>query len=117
MLILIRQSHILPRCKYPAYNARRQINSTKGEVLHLCSLLYFIMLGFEFHGPFNKDLRLMEKRHKDIHKLRDVMRMLIQEIPLLSRHKNHPLHGEYAGWWECHIEPLLFNRFTQSAPT
>ena len=63
------------------------------------------MLNYEIHGSFNKDLKLMEKRHKDIPKLRDVMRMLIQEIPLLPKHKNHLLHGEYAGWWECHVEP------------
>jgi mRNA interferase YafQ len=63
------------------------------------------MLDYELKGPFNKDLKLLEKRHKDIPKLRDIMRMLIQEIPLLPRHKNHLLHGEYAGWWECHVEP------------
>jgi len=50
------------------------------------------MLDYEITGPFDKDRKLMEKRHKNIHKLRDVMRMLIQEIPLLPKHKNHPLH-------------------------
>jgi len=63
------------------------------------------MLDYEITGPFNKDLKLLEKRHKDIPKLRDVMGMLIQEIPLLPRYKNHPLHGKYQGKWECHVEP------------
>ena len=63
------------------------------------------MLDYKLHGPFNKDLKLMEKRHKDMPKLRDVMRMLIQEIPLLPKHENHPLHGKYKGWMECHVEP------------
>ena len=22
-----------------------------------------------------------------------------------TKHKNHPLHGNYIGKWECHIEP------------
>ena len=63
------------------------------------------MLDYEISSPFNKDRKLMEKRHKNIHKLRDVMRMLIQEIPLLPKHQDHPLHGEYQGKRECHIEP------------
>ena len=63
------------------------------------------MLNYEISGPFKKDRKLMEKRHKDIHKLRDVMRMLIQEIPLLPKHEDHPLHGKYQGKRECHVEP------------
>jgi len=43
------------------------------------------MLDYEISGPFNKDRKLMQKRHNDIHKLRDVMSMLIQEIPLFYR--------------------------------
>ena len=45
------------------------------------------MLDYEIYGSFTKDRKLMEKRHKNIHKLRDVMNMLIQEIPLLPKHK------------------------------
>jgi mRNA interferase YafQ len=63
------------------------------------------VLDYEIDGSFNKDRKLMEKRHKNIYKLRDVMSMLIQEIPLLPKHENHPLHGKYKGWWECHVEP------------
>jgi mRNA interferase YafQ len=63
------------------------------------------MLDYEITGPFKKDQKLMQKRHKDIHKLRDLMRILIQEQPLLPKHENHPLHGNYQGKWECHIEP------------
>jgi len=63
------------------------------------------MLDYEISGPFNKDRKLMQKRHKNIHKLRDVMSMLIQEIPLLPKHEDHPLHGNYEGKRECHVEP------------
>ena len=63
------------------------------------------MLDYEIAGPFNKDRKLMQKRHKNIHKLREVMSMIIQEIPLLPKHENHPLHGEYQGKMECHVEP------------
>jgi mRNA interferase YafQ len=47
----------------------------------------------------------MEKRRKDIGKLREVMGLLINEQPLLPRHENHPLYGDYKGWLECHVEP------------
>jgi mRNA interferase YafQ len=47
----------------------------------------------------------MQKRNKDMDKLTEVMAMLINEQPLLPKHENHPLHGEYKGWWECHVEP------------
>jgi mRNA interferase YafQ len=63
------------------------------------------MLNYEIVGSFNKDLKLLEKRHKDMRKLREVMAMLINEQPLLPRHENHPLHGAYKGKWECHVEP------------
>ncbi|MDR0447595.1 MAG: type II toxin-antitoxin system YafQ family toxin [Treponema sp.] len=63
------------------------------------------MLDYEIKGSFTKDRKLMEKRRKDIRKLRDVMALLINEQSLLPKHENHPLHGEYKGWWECHVEP------------
>ena len=63
------------------------------------------MLTPDFHGSFKKDRKLMKKRNKDIDKLTEVMSLLVNEKPLLPKHENHPLHGEYKGWWECHIEP------------
>ncbi|MDR0289674.1 MAG: type II toxin-antitoxin system YafQ family toxin [Treponema sp.] len=63
------------------------------------------MLNYGITGSFNRDQKLMEKRHKDMHKLREVMAMLINEQPLLPRHENHPLQGKYKGKWECHVEP------------
>jgi mRNA interferase YafQ len=56
------------------------------------------MLAYEIAGPFNKDRKLMKKRNKNLDKLTEVMSMLINEQPLLPKHENHPLHGEYKGW-------------------
>ena len=58
-----------------------------------------------FTSHFNKDRKLIQKRNKDVNKLTEVMTLLINEQPLLPKHKNHPLYGEYIGKWECHIEP------------
>jgi mRNA interferase YafQ len=63
------------------------------------------MLNPVYNGSFKRERKLMKKRGKDINELTEVMAMLLNEQPLLPRHENHPLHGKYQGWWECHIEP------------
>jgi mRNA interferase YafQ len=63
------------------------------------------MLTPAFTGPFKKDRKLMQKRNRDMDKLTGVIELLINEQLLLPKHENHPLHGEYQGKWECHVEP------------
>jgi len=63
------------------------------------------MLTPVYHGPFKKDRKLAIKRGKDIDRLAEVMGLIVNERPLLPKHENHPLQGDYKGWWECHIEP------------
>jgi mRNA interferase YafQ len=63
------------------------------------------MLNPTFASSFRKDRKLMEKRGKDISKLRVVTTMIINEQPLLPKHENHLLHGKHKGKWECHVEP------------
>ena len=53
---------------------------------------------------FRKQFKLMQKRGLDIHKLRNVMAMIVNEEPLPPERKNHPLHGEWKGYDECHIQ-------------
>jgi len=58
----------------------------------------------------------MNKQNKDMNRLTEVMNMLINETPLLPKHNNHPLHGDYKNWWECHVEPdwLLIYRIDKT---
>ena len=64
---------------------------------------------------FEKDLRLMHKRGKDLDKLRAVVLLLANDDPLEPRHRDHPLSGRYQGRRECHIEPdwLLIYRLDE----
>jgi mRNA interferase YafQ len=62
------------------------------------------MLTYEFSGSFKKDLKLMEKRRKNMVRLREVMAMIIHEESLPPERRNHPLHGNWAGTLECHIQ-------------
>ena len=74
------------------------------------------MLAPNFHGSFKRDRKLMEKRNKEMAELTKVMGLLISEQPLPQRSENHPLHGKYKGWWECHMETdwLLIYRVEKS---
>jgi mRNA interferase YafQ len=59
---------------------------------------------FAFTNQFKKDLKLMEKRHKNIDKILDVMALLIWGEPLPERCREHKLSGDYEGLTDCHIE-------------
>jgi mRNA interferase YafQ len=63
------------------------------------------MLGQAFSKQFKKDYGLAERRRKPMTKIVAVMDMLINEVPLPAKHHEHPLHGNYEGYTECHIEP------------
>ena len=54
---------------------------------------------------FKKDYKRCQKRGYDMRKLIDVMTDLVTETPLPPERQEHPLHGDYAGSLECHMEP------------
>ena len=54
---------------------------------------------------FEGELEKAKKRGKDIEKIKAVMKLLVKEVPLPAKNRNHKLKGEYAGYWECHVEP------------
>jgi len=53
---------------------------------------------------FRKQFKLLQRRGKEMQKLREVMEMIINEEPLPPNHCNHPLHGEWEGAFDCHIQ-------------
>jgi len=62
------------------------------------------MLEPVYTKPFRKEPKLMGKLGKDLDKLGEVMKMLINEQPLLPKNEDHPLHGNHQGKRECHVE-------------
>ena len=54
---------------------------------------------------FERDLRLAQRRGKDIEKLKQVVAALINEESLAERYYDHPLKGNYRDSHECHLEP------------
>jgi len=54
---------------------------------------------------FKRDVKLMQKRHKNMEKLKDVIEKLLNDEPLPIKMHDHPLLGNYKGTRECHLEP------------
>ena len=55
-------------------------------------------------SQFRRDVKLAQKRGKDMVKLREVILLLIEGHPLPPRYKDHPLGGEWKHYRDCHIE-------------
>ena len=56
-----------------------------------------------YSGQFKRDVKLVERRGKDIAKLKAVMTLLIDETPLPSSLLDHPLKGDWRGCRDLHI--------------
>lgn len=56
-------------------------------------------------NQFEKELKKLKKQGKDLKKLTDIIRLLVDGKQLPEKHRNHKLQGNYKGTWECHIEP------------
>jgi mRNA interferase YafQ len=58
-----------------------------------------------YSGQFRRDVKLAEKRGKDMAKLRRVLQLLIEGAPLPARLRDHCLKSDWIGYRDLHIEP------------
>lgn len=56
-------------------------------------------------GRFKKDVKLAEKRGKDMGKLKAILLQLMEGRPLPPECRDHPLKGDWKGFRDLHIEP------------
>jgi mRNA interferase YafQ len=56
-------------------------------------------------AQFRRDVKLNQRRGKDMSKLRELILLLLDGKPLPPRHRDHPLGGEWKGFRDCHMEP------------
>ncbi|OGO38065.1 MAG: hypothetical protein A2W35_21735 [Chloroflexi bacterium RBG_16_57_11] len=64
-------------------------------------------------SQFKRDVKRLEKRSKDLGKLKDIFLVLARGEELAQRYSDHLLVGQYKGTRECHIEPdwlLIYER-------
>ena len=66
-----------------------------------------------FSGQFKKSYKLCKRRGYDMTKIQTVMCILGEQGILPAEYRPNVLSGNWAGIWECHIEPdwlLLWKR-------
>ena len=56
-------------------------------------------------SQFKKDYKLAMKRHLDVDRLDQIIRLLSKGEKLPDRYRDHPLSGRWQGYRECHILP------------
>jgi mRNA interferase YafQ len=64
------------------------------------------MLEMKQTTKFKKDLKRLKKRNANLEKLKTVMQMIIEEVPLPEEeYRTHILEPtkDYLNCWECHI--------------
>ncbi len=62
------------------------------------------MLKPVFLRQFSREIAKAKKRGKNMKKLKDTIRQLLEEKPLPAKNHNHKLKGGFKDYWECHIE-------------
>ena len=62
---------------------------------------------YEIHvtSRFKKDIKIIHKRGYDLSLLKNVINILSSGLPLPAKYTDHPLHGEWSDFRECHISP------------
>jgi len=66
-------------------------------------------------GQFKRDLKSAKKSNFPLSDLFEIIDLLENDEPLPDKCRNHILHGDYNGYWECHINPdwlLIYSKET-----
>jgi mRNA interferase YafQ len=61
------------------------------------------MLKPELSSRFKHDYNTLIRRGYDILRLDAVVLVLLRQVPLEPRHRDHPLKGKWRGYRGCHI--------------
>jgi mRNA interferase YafQ len=58
-----------------------------------------------YSSQFQRDVKRLQKRGKDLEKLKKLIELLLAGQPLPSQYKDHPLKLNWAGYRDAHVEP------------
>ena len=58
-----------------------------------------------YSTQFRRDVKRMQKRGKDMEKLKQLIELLLAGEPLPLNYKDHPLKHNWAGRRDAHVEP------------
>jgi mRNA interferase YafQ len=54
---------------------------------------------------FRRDVKRVEKRGKDLGKLKELLILLLEQSDIPAKYRDHPLKGDWNGFRDAHIEP------------
>lgn len=63
------------------------------------------MRKISYSAQFKRDVKQLQKRGKDMNKLKEIMQLLIENKPLPNSLKDHALKGSWKPRRDLHIEP------------
>ena len=68
----------------------------------------------DYSGQFKRDVKQSQKRGKDMGKLKALLGLLMEGVPLPATYLDNPLRGGFRGFRDAHIEPdwLLIYKIT-----
>ena len=75
------------------------------------------MRKIERSSPFKRDRKRIKAtpKHRDLDSvLLPILALLIADESLPENNRDHPLSGEWVGYWECHIKPDLLLIYRKS---
>lgn len=69
-----------------------------------------------YSNQFHRDVKRLQKRGKDLEKLKELIQLLLVGPPLPAQYKDHPLKLNWAGYRDAHVEPdwvLIYSASTE----
>lgn len=54
---------------------------------------------------FRRDVKRVEKRGKDLGKLKELLVLLLEQSNITAKYGDHPLKGDWNGFRDAHIKP------------
>ena len=63
------------------------------------------MLDLYQTSEYKKQLKKYKHRHDVLPELKEVIRLLVNELPIPVKYKNHKLTGNHKGIMELHLKP------------
>ena len=68
-----------------------------------------------YSSQFQRDVKRLQKRGKELDKLKQLIELLLVGDPLPSQYRDHPLKHGWAGYRDAHVEPdwVLIYRSTE----
>ncbi len=72
------------------------------------------MRDIEYSGQFKKDIKLLQKRNKNMDKLKKIIHILVNNDEIPKHYKDHALVGNWKNCRDIHIEPdwlLIYSVF------